>query len=224
MIGVLGDIGGPKGIDAVLEALGRIDVPALLAIVGRRIPGYDVSEAIGRSGESERVVVDEGVSDAAFAAWLRASDVVVNLRYPHRGEVSGTLVRAMQAGLPTVVSATGAYLDLPDDAVVRVPAGPPDPSALADALGPLLKDAGARRRIGERARSYVEHLDRGDRTAAGYERAIQETMRIVRDPLRPAVARWAAALGDVGADDRDLRFGTRYVEAIGALVEEAPTT
>src|SRR6266540_3134466 len=51
-----------------------------------------------------------------------AADVAVDLRYPHRGEVSGSLSRSMQVGRPTIVSATGTYLDLPEDVVVRVPA------------------------------------------------------------------------------------------------------
>ncbi|HEX6262259.1 MAG TPA: glycosyltransferase family 4 protein, partial [Actinomycetota bacterium] len=152
VVGVLGDIGGAKGIEAVLDAVARLEQPALLAIVGRRIPGFDAAEAVGRSGLGDRVVVEQDVSDVVFGAWLRACDVVVNLRHPHRGEVSGTLVRAMQAGVPTVVSATGTYLDLPDDAVVRVPAGPPDPQALVEALGVLLADPARRRAIGERAR------------------------------------------------------------------------
>ena len=53
----------------------------------------------------------------------------VDLRFPHRGEVSGSLRRAMQAGSPTIVSATGTYLDVPDDAVLRVAPGPTDPSS-----------------------------------------------------------------------------------------------
>lgn len=225
VIGVLGDIGGPKGIDAVIKVLGRIEAPALLAIVGRRIPGFDVRQALRGSGLAERVVVDEDVSDAAFGAWLRACDVVVNLRHPHRGEVSGTLVRAMQAGVPTVVSATGTYLDCPEDAVVRVPAGPPDPEALTEALRGLLDDPARRRRIGERAREHAERLDREDATAQGYVRAIEATLRIVRDPGRPAIARWAAALADVGAGEAEIErgLGSGYVDALAALTDE-PTS
>src|SRR5581483_2780396 len=63
-------------------------------------------EAVGRLRPSTRVHVG------------------LDLRHPHRGEVSGSLVRAMQAGRPAVVSATGTYLDLPEDAVVRIAPGP----------------------------------------------------------------------------------------------------
>ena len=76
-----------------------------------------------RGGLGARVSIHTDVSDEDFLAWMCASDVSVDLRYPHRGEVSGSLARSMQCGRPTVVSATGTYLDLPEDAVVRVPAG-----------------------------------------------------------------------------------------------------
>ena len=49
------------------------------------------------------------LDDADFLAWLAASDVVVDLRHPHRGEVSGSLARAMQAGRPTIVSGVDGW-------------------------------------------------------------------------------------------------------------------
>lgn len=222
VIGVLGDIGRAKGIEAALAALARIDGGAVLAIVGRHIPGFDVLDEVRRSGRERHAVVEQDVSDAAFSAWLKACDIVLNLRYPHRGEVSGTVVRALQTGVPTIVSAAGTYLDLPGDAVVRVPAGPPDPVALAEALGELLSDPARRRRIGERARAYVEGLAREEASGVGYAAAITATLRIVGDPGRPALTRWAEALADVGGGDRDLRFGARYVEALRALQPPGP--
>src|SRR4029453_2856635 len=112
------------------------DVP--LALVGRRTPGYDVEPMVRGSGVGARVSMHTDVSDEDFLAWMCAADVAVDLRYPHRGEVSGSLSRSMQVGVPTVVSATGTYLDLPEDVVVRVPAGRLEPQGLAGARrGPV---------------------------------------------------------------------------------------
>jgi glycosyltransferase involved in cell wall biosynthesis len=226
VVGVLGDVGAAKGIEAILEAFRRIDEPATLAIVGRRIPGFDVRAAVKSSGLADRVVVEQDVADAGFAAWLRACDVVVNVRSPHRGEVSGTVVAAFHAGVATIVRANGTYLEWPDDAVVRVPAGPPDPDALADAIRGLLRDPERRRRIGEAARAHAERLAREGATASGYVSAIDATLDIVRDPTRVAVARWAAALADVGAGEPevDRGLGTRYAEALLDLVRRDATT
>ena len=222
LVGVLGDLGPAKGIEAVLAAVASLREPVRVALVGRTIPGFDPEAAVAARGLADRVIVERDVGDAVFEAWVRTSDVVVNLRHPHRGEVSGTLIRAMREGKPAVVSAVGTYLDLPDDAVVRVPAGPPDPGALAEALGPLVSDPSLRRRVGDRAAAHVAEIRRADRTARAYVEAIDRVVELARDPERRALARWAGALADLGAvGEPGLRYGVRYAEALRELTSRA---
>ena len=45
---------------------------------------------------------------------LAACDAVVSLRFPTMGETSAAAVRAFSAGKPVVVSAVGAFTELPD--------------------------------------------------------------------------------------------------------------
>jgi glycosyltransferase involved in cell wall biosynthesis len=217
LIGVLGDVGDSKGIEATLAAVARLEVPVHVSLVGRRIPGYDANEAIRTSGVAERVTVAADVSEREFYAWLQASDVVVNLRHPHRGEVSGTLVRAMVVGKPVVVPAIGAYLDWPGDAVVRVPAGPPDPQALARALDPLVGDPEHRATIGRRARAHARRLRRRRATAYGYQHAMEATLALVRDATRLGALRWARSLASMGATEQDTPLALRPVEALEEL-------
>jgi glycosyltransferase involved in cell wall biosynthesis len=222
LVGVLGDLGGAKAIDAVLRAVLLAEEPMRLAIVGRRIPGFDARAAADAAHVSGRVLLEEDVSDHEFWAWLRACDVVVNLRHPHRGEVSGTLVRAMQAGKPTVVSAAGTYLDIPAEAVVRVPGGSPDPVDIARVLRRLMRLPDERRRVGAAAREYMERLRAEQASARGYAEAIRATLALLRDPARAALGRWADALSDLGATAEDVHagLGARYVEALEDLTEE----
>jgi glycosyltransferase involved in cell wall biosynthesis len=212
LVGVLGDIGEAKGIGSVLDAARILGDPVHVAVVGRRIPGYDVAREIDEREMTDRVSVAPDVDDRDFTAWLMASDVVVNLRHPHRGEVSGTVVRAMRVGKATVVSAVGTYLDWPEGTVVRVPAGRPDPADLAAALEPLVRDRSAREAVGERARAALERQEREHHTAGGYARAIEETLRRVRDPGQATVERWAAAMADLGATPG--APGGDYLEAL----------
>jgi hypothetical protein len=151
-------------------------------------------------------------------------DVVVNLRYPHRGEVSGTVVRALQAGKATVVSGTGSYLDLPDDCVVRVGPGLPRAEELAQVLGGLVRDPERRRALGERARQYMGRIGRDRLAARGYERAVDETLALLRGPERRAAERWARALVDAGATPESVRrgFGLAYMEALEELRPTRP--
>jgi glycosyltransferase involved in cell wall biosynthesis len=221
LVGVLGDVGGSKGIDAVLDAISQMDGEVRLAIVGRRIPGYDVEEEIAGRRLGDRVTVAGDVSERDFYAWLHAVDAVVNLRHPHRGEVSGTLVRAMAATKPVVVQAVGTYLDHPEDAVVRIPAGEPDPLALADALR-RLQDPAERERIGARAREEMERLRAEQTTARGYEHAIESTLAILGSPVRWATARWASALAATDPTQPDVHLALPHIERLRQL-DEVPT-
>ncbi len=211
-------MGSAKGIDAIVDAVRRIE-GARLVIVGRRIPGFDARSLVAQSGLGRRVILASDVSDAEFAAWLHACDIVVNLRHPHRGEVSGTLIRAMHAGLPAIVSATGTYLDFPEGTVVMVPSGPPDPEALARELGRLAGDASLRQEIGARARACVQRLAADDATARAYALAIDETLALLRDPLRRSLTRWASVLTEMGATGATVRrgLGVRYADGLADL-------
>ncbi len=211
-----GDLNEAKRLDAVLAAVRRLPDEVHLVLVGRRIVGYDIDRVVDASGLGARVSLVPDVSDADFRGWLCAADVAVDLRFPHRGEVSGTLVRAMQAGVPTVVSATGTYLDVPADLVVRVAPGPTDPAELAARLRELIDDPDRRARMGAAARDHVGRLRDSEATAHGYEHAIEETLALIRDPARTAEARWAGALADIGVGEELLRrgYGQGYARAM----------
>ena len=211
-----GDLNEAKRLDAVMAAVRQLPEDVHLALVGRRIKGYDIDRVVAASGLGARVTLAPDVSDADFLGWLCAADVAVDLRFPTRGEVSGTLVRAMQAGVPTVVSATGTYLDVPNELVVRVAPGPTDPVELATRLRELTEDPDRRVRMGAAARDHVERLRPSEATSHGYEHAIEETLRLIRDPARTAEARWAGALADIGVDEGLLRrgYGQGYARAM----------
>ena len=93
-----GDLNQAKRLDALLAAAHELDDDVHVALVGRRIEGYDVDRVVDAARLADRVALASDVSDEDFRGWLAAADVVVDLRFPHRGEVSGSLIRAMQAG------------------------------------------------------------------------------------------------------------------------------
>jgi hypothetical protein len=130
---------------------------------------------------------------------------------------------AMAAGLPTIVSATGTYLDVPDDAVLRIPAGPADPAALAARIEELRSDPAKRDRIGAAARDHLSSLRASDATAKGYEEAILATRALVLDPLRPMRERWARSLTQIGVDEGLVEegYGATYVRALESF-ERSP--
>ncbi len=177
-------------------------------LVGRRIPGTDIEAVIADRAVGDRVTVHHDVSDDDFRAWLVAADIAVDLRFPHRGEVSGSLAMAMVAGVPTLVSATGTYLDIPEGLVVRVAPGPAEPAELAARIDELRDDPLRRGRIGDAARAHMSALSGSEATARGYEHAILATRDIVLDPARAVLARWARNLA---GGRRGRRLGRRWV-------------
>ena len=211
-----GDINEAKCLPAVVQAMSTLPPDVHAVIVGRRIPGTDLGAAIADHAVGDRVTVHHDVSDDDFRAWLVAADIAVDLRFPHRGEVSGSLAMAMVAGVPTIVSATGTYVDIPETMVVRVASGPADPAELAARIRELADDPDRRARIGDAARAHMAALRDSDATARAYEHAILETRDLVTDPTRALLTRWASSLATVGVDDALVNegFGVSYARAL----------
>jgi glycosyltransferase involved in cell wall biosynthesis len=211
-----GDVNQAKRLEVVLTAVASLPSDIHIAIVGRRVATYDVMPAVHKAALGERLHLHHDVGDEDFLGWLHASDAVVDLRHPHRGEVSGSLVRAMQVGRPSIVSATGTYLDAPEGTVVFVAGGPGNAQELAGKVRELAGDAVRTRAIGEAARSYMDRLRTSEATANGYADAIRGTLDVVHDVTGSAMARWAHALADVGItqDYVDAGYGIRYARAL----------
>ncbi len=211
-----GDVNGSKRLEVILAAVGSLPSDVHLAIVGRRVKTYDVAPVARAARLGERLHLALDVDDRDFLGWLHAADVIVELRHPHRGEVSGSLARAMQVGRASIVSGTGSYLDEPDGAVVHVAPGPGDPREVAAAIRQLAGAPDARRRIAAAARAHVARQRLDETTAHAYARAIRRTMAVVHDPVGPELARWAAALADIGMSPAmtPTGIGARYARAL----------
>ena len=122
----------------------------------------------------------------------------------------------MQVGRPTLVSATGTYLDAPDETVATVPPGVPDAAVLAAEIAALAEDeGGASGSVRPRTRT-CERLAATEATAHGYADAIHETLAIVEDPVAVTMRRWADALADIGVGELELArgYGLTYARAL----------
>ncbi|HET6289262.1 MAG TPA: glycosyltransferase family 1 protein [Amycolatopsis sp.] len=127
----IGTIEPRKGIDVLIDAVGRIGVPLVLA--GQ--PGWggvDPAELAREHGADVRLLGK--VSDAELAFALRGASV---LAMPSRAEGFGLpVIEAMAAGVPVVHSDVPALVEVAGGAGVTVPVG--EAQALADALRGVL--------------------------------------------------------------------------------------
>jgi glycosyltransferase involved in cell wall biosynthesis len=211
-----GDINEAKQLDALLAAVKTLPDDVHVAIVGRTVETYDFAPIARSAALGHRLHLETDVTDEAFLAWLAAADIVVDLRHPHRGEVSGSLARAMQVGRPTIVSATGTYLDSPDGTVVTIPPAEADPEELAARIEELAADPERRERMGTTAHAYMADLAAREATAHGYADAIEATMRVVDDPVGQNMRRWDDALADLGVTEPELAegYGLEFARAL----------
>ena len=93
------------------------------------------------------------VAPSEIPPWLRASDIFA-LTSPNEG-FSCSLLEAMAAGLPSVVSDIPANLQLIDPGIHGLAVRHDDEATIAGALTNLLRDPGARKHMSDAARERV---------------------------------------------------------------------
>src|SRR5262249_56472880 len=102
------------------------------------LPLWEWSRA---AGLGDGLLVTGALDLPSFVRHLVAADVVLALRFPTYGEISGALVRALGVGRPVLVTGgTPAAEEFPEGVVVPVDPGPVEGEELLALLGPLLGD------------------------------------------------------------------------------------
>jgi glycosyltransferase involved in cell wall biosynthesis len=117
VFGVFGGLTPDKRIPQVLDALAyvRAYVPgAHLLLAGPPARHYDVVSDVQARGLAPHVTLTGYIDDEEeMTAHLSACDVSLNLRWPTAREMSGPWLRALAAGLPTVIVDLEHLVDVP---------------------------------------------------------------------------------------------------------------
>lgn len=95
------------------------------------------------------------VPDEEFELWGIAANVVVNLRYPSAGEMSGVAVRMMGMGVPVILTDSAENAFFPDDACLKVPPDEREEALLIEYLLALEANPELGAAIGDNARGHV---------------------------------------------------------------------
>lgn len=170
-----GHINAWKRIEPTLRALAALRADGLDAryiLVGSVSPNYDLRGLIARSSLADAVTVTGYVPREQFEDYVAAADLCVNLRFPTGGETSASLLRLLGAGRPTLVSAVGAFAELPPGVAAQVDPGPAEGDQILAYCRLLLGRPELAADLGARARAFVaaEHTLAG--AALGYARAL----------------------------------------------------
>jgi SAM-dependent methyltransferase len=171
VIASFGFVTESKRIPAVLAAFKRlleIAPNALYLVVGEDHWKWSVGPVIEEMGLHSRARVTGYTTERDFFRYLKAVDLIVNLRYPTAGETSGTLIRALGSGKPVIVSDFGQFGELPDDVCLKVPPGPDEEKLLYTKLRALTLRPTLRERMSHRAVDWVRSECEISRSAARY--------------------------------------------------------
>ncbi len=175
-----GMIGRTKFNDRLLDAWEASplaqDPQCELIFVGANEPGEYGQALAARLRGRAKVRITGFVSAQDYQYWLQAADAAVQLRTQGRGETSAAVLDCLLHGLPTIVNAHGANIELPDDVLIKLDDACPLP-ALTQALLDLRQQAGLREQLRNRARAYMQAAHAPEPVALQYRDAIEQFAR-----------------------------------------------
>ncbi|MBO4620097.1 MAG: glycosyltransferase family 4 protein [Victivallales bacterium] len=167
----LGQLIRGKGVDLLLEALGKLTIPWHARIVGDGPDRAMLENLADRLGIRDRL---------EFTGWLEKpgailsqSDVAV---FPSRWQepfgLSGA--EAQAHGVPVVAFDVGGVREWLEDGVTGYVVPPLDTMAMADRLTKLFQDPALRRSLGENARRRMQERFSPEHFLAGFQKLLSE--------------------------------------------------
>jgi len=177
-------------VEALLALEPALQHPITLEVAGSLEP--EVAELLKALAGLDNVrLVNHGrITDDEFWEVFKRADLMVALREPTMGEASAVVSKAMQAGLPTIVSDQGWYAELPD-CVRKITPDTACPQQLADLLRTLSADSVAFERWATECAQLAASPELDAHVAADRYAGMLRTNRVLsefRDRVAHAVA------------------------------------
>ena len=175
-----------KRIDRALEGFRRFlatsakATDARFLVVGEVQQGYVLDPALVAELGDRLVLAGRQPMDR-FYLYMLACDVVVNLRFPSTGELSGTLIRTLGMGKPVLVSNTGPFAEFPEHTVARIDLGLPEVEAIAGTLRLFHERPHLRAAMGRFAREHVEAFYKLEDEADAYMAFLEKVVAARRE-------------------------------------------
>lgn len=173
-----------------------------LVFVGENVPnahGARLARAISSHAGAAKVGVTGFVEPSAYALWLAAADMAVQLRRNSRGETSAAVLDCLVNGVPAIVNDHGSAAEIPAGMAVKV-ADAFTVDELARAMERLRGDAALRAALAAAAGTARE-MHGAQRVVDGYVAALDAAARSpLAACLREARATAAALAGRPPAD------------------------
>ena len=159
-----------KRLDVAARVVARLraDHPkTMLVVAGAADPRLPLAAWAAEAGLGDGLRVTGRLALADFERHLSASDVVLALRFPSHGEMSGAVVRALGVGRPVLLSAGNpAAEEFPEGVMVPIDPGPAEEAELEAFLRRLHAAPELRAALGALAGAHVRRHHDLDATVA----------------------------------------------------------
>ena len=157
LFGVFGYLRESKRVAAVLESFAtvRAQVPRAGLLIAGQFVSTDLERAVAPMLAAPGVVRLPYLGEREFWLAARAVDACINLRYPAAGESSGIAVRMMGIGKPVLLTEASESASFPEDACLRIAAGPAERDSLRHHMVLLTSMAEVARAIGLRGAGHI---------------------------------------------------------------------
>lgn len=202
VVGTFGFLTAWKRISVALSAFAHLYQyysDAVYCLVGDLRLSQNLDDLIHKLGlprEAVRVTGRLPLSD--FLRYMAATDVAINLRYPTAGETSGTLIRLLGLGTPTIVSDVGSFAEFPDDVCAKVPVDSFEHETLTSALEALAHDPTLRQAMSVNAHKYVRTHHTLEGSAQAYVDFVEQLVTGEVESAQPATPSSASLLSEIG--------------------------
>jgi glycosyltransferase involved in cell wall biosynthesis len=144
---------------AVAKRLVDDGYPVQLVFAGEPAPDVKGLEEEAQKGlYSENIIFTGYQNEADYFSAIFASDVIINLRNPSMGEASGTLMHALAAARPTIISDANQYREFPDKVCWKLTHDENQLEVLYAYLAALLTDKNLRAAISKNSAEYIESV------------------------------------------------------------------
>ena len=158
----------------VVQRLQKEGYPVQLIFAGEPAPELkDLVTAVADGEFRETVTFTGYQSERDYFAAIAAADVVINLRNPSMGEGSLTLMHALAAGKPTIVSDINQYREFPDKVCWKLAHDQNESELLFEYLRTLLSEPQVRAAMSANAAEYVKNVLAMDKVRDHWIRALE---------------------------------------------------
>ncbi len=228
VFGVFGGLTPEKRLPQILAAFQALPhTPrARLLLAGAAAGHFDLAAAIAaRELEGLTIVTGYLTSDEDLTAHLAACDVSLNLRWPTARETSGPWLRALAAGLPTIVTDLAHQGDVPslDPRTWTVnAAGIRDPGSVTIAIDVLDEDHSLRLAVRRLLRDGDLRAQLGANAREWWQREHSVDV-MVDDYVRVIHAAAARPVPDIDLPAHMAPAGTRLLRELSAPFGDAVT-